>query len=56
MTEQSNGGGAVSADADNLDQLVQAASVPSLADLFRKAKEQGVIVPVSVYGEGAAAS
>ena len=48
------GGGGLSVDADNLDQLVQAASTPSLADLFRKAKQQGVIAPVSNYGGAAA--
>lgn len=38
--------------SSNLDQLIQDASVPSLATLFRKAKEAGAIGPVSVYGEG----
>jgi hypothetical protein len=44
--------GGVSAPADTLDSLVQQASVPNLASLFRKAKQAGVINPVSVYGEG----
>lgn len=44
---------AMSEAADSLDTLVQAASVPNLADLFRKAKQTGVIGPVSVYGESA---
>lgn len=40
------------AEPDNMDQLIQQASVPNLASLFRKAKEAGVIGAVSVYGEG----
>ena len=47
---------AVSVADDTLDQLIQQASVPNLATLFRRAKEAGVIGPVSVYGEGAPAS
>jgi predicted amidophosphoribosyltransferase len=39
--------------ADNMDELVQAASVPSLASLFKKAKKAGVIDAVQNYGEGA---
>ncbi len=46
----------VSAPDDILDQMIQGASVPDLASLMRKAKDQGVIGPVSVYGEGAQAS
>lgn len=37
------------ADA-TLDTMVQQASVPSLATLFRKAKESGAIQPVAGYG------
>lgn len=37
---------------DSLDRLVEAASVPSLSTLFRRAKEKGVIGAVSNYGEG----
>ena len=46
----------VSVADDSMDTLIQQASVPNLATLFRKAKEAGVIGPVSVYGEGAPAS
>lgn len=40
----------VSEDTDSLDQMVQAASVPNLAALFKRAKETGAIGAVSVYG------
>lgn len=33
-----------------LDSMVQKASVPTLATLFRRAKESGAIKPVSEYG------
>ena len=46
----------VSAFAETIDEMVEAASIPNLASLFRKAKEQGVIGSVSVYGEGAPTS
>lgn len=42
-------------EADKMDQLVQSASIPNLASLFRKAKASGVIDAVSNYGEGAPA-
>ena len=42
----------VSVADDTLDSMVQAASTPSLATLFRRAKDQGVISGVTVYGEG----
>jgi hypothetical protein len=45
--------GEVSVPTDTLDSLVQAASAPSLSTLFRKAKDDGLIAPVSTYGEGA---
>jgi hypothetical protein len=45
--------GAVSVPDETMDSLIQQASVPNLASLFRKAKEAGVIGAVSVYGEGA---
>lgn len=46
-------GGAVSVVDETMDELIQQASIPNLASLFRKAKEAGAIGPVSVYGEGA---
>ena len=53
-TDPSPGG--MSVADDSLDQMVQAASIPSLADLFRKAKASGAIAPVSSYGgQGAGA-
>jgi len=45
-----NGEGKVSVADDSLDQMVQAASIPNLASLFRRAKETGAIGAVSVYG------
>lgn len=33
-----------------LDDMVEKAAVPSLATLFRKAKDSGAIKPVSGYG------
>jgi hypothetical protein len=44
------GEGNVSEETDSLDSLVQAASVPNLAALFKRAKETGAIGAVSVYG------
>lgn len=35
---------------DSLDQMVQAASTPSLATLFQRAKDAGLIKPVKEYG------
>ncbi len=46
----------VSASAETIDQMVEAASVPNLATLFKRAKDRGVIGSVSVYGEGAPTS
>lgn len=42
-------GGNVSADESSLDQLVEAASVPNLASLFRRGKEAGLLKPVTGY-------
>lgn len=33
-----------------LDDMVEKAAIPSLATLFRKAKDQGAIKPVVAYG------
>lgn len=41
----------VSVVDDSLDQMVQAASVPNLASLFKQAKARGVIVPGKEYGD-----
>jgi len=35
---------------DELDHLVQRASVPSLASLFKAGKEKGLIKPTTGYG------
>lgn len=44
----------VSVGDDSLDAMVQAASTPNLASLFRRAKDAGVITgTLSNYGEGA---
>jgi hypothetical protein len=45
------GEGIVSVADDSLDLLVQAASVPDLAVLFKRAKDAGVIGAVSNYGD-----
>ncbi len=50
------GSDTVSATEARMDSMIQGASVPDLASLMRKAKDQGVIGPVSVYGEGAPSS
>ena len=55
MAQQQNEGG-LSVDEASLDRMIQDASAPSLADLFRKAKEQGLVQPVTGYGEGAPGS
>lgn len=41
-------------DESEFDRLVERGSVPSLADLFRRGKEEGLIKPTSNYGEAAA--
>ena len=46
-------GGTVSADTDSMDQMVQAASIPNLATLFRRGKEAGLLKPTTGYGENA---
>lgn len=51
-----SGGSTVSVADERLDSLVQAASVPNLADLFRKAKATGAIAPMAAYGEGVPSS
>lgn len=43
-------GGGVSAETDTLDALVEKASVPDLATLFKRGKEAGLIVPSKEYG------
>jgi len=44
------GEGSLSVDDATLDLMVQQASAPSLASLFKQAKDQGLIGPVSHYG------
>lgn len=47
----SNEGEGVSVVDDSLDQLVEAASKPTLADMFRKVKESGRLdTTVTNYG------
>lgn len=45
--------GGVSVDADTLDTMVQQASTPTLATLFKRGKEAGLIQPTTGYGENA---
>lgn len=40
----------VSVADDSLDQMVEAASVRNLADLFRQAKDEGLIQATTAYG------
>ena len=40
----------VSDPSDKMDQMIQAASIPNLASLFKKAQDAGVIVPGKEYG------
>ena len=40
----------VSDPDDKLDSMIEQAAVPSLATLFRKAKQSGAIKPVTGYG------
>lgn len=42
--------GTTMSEAD-LDQLVEAATAPTLAEMFRRGKRTGLIQPTSVYGE-----
>lgn len=46
-------GGDVSVADDSLDSMVQAASIPSLATLFKRGKEAGLLKGVTHYGEHA---
>ena len=42
-------GGTQGADESSLDQLVEAASVPNLAALFKRGKDAGLLKPVTGY-------
>lgn len=42
-------GGTEGPDESSLDQLVEAASVPNLAALFKRGKEAGLLKPVTGY-------
>jgi len=41
----------VSVADDTMDAMVQAASIPNLASLFKAGKKRGLIKPTSAYGE-----
>lgn len=43
----------LSVDDATLDSMIQAASIPNLAVLIRRGKEQGLLKPITGYGEGA---
>lgn len=47
--KDSSKGGTVSEGTDSMDQLVQAASVPSLATLFQRGKDAGLLKAVTGY-------
>lgn len=40
-------------NTDDLDNLVERASVPNLASLFKRGKEKGLIKATTNYGESA---
>lgn len=42
----------LSVDDATLDIMVQAASIPNLAAMIRRGKQQGLLSPISGYGEG----
>lgn len=47
--------GTVVSEVDaTMDAMVQAASVPNLASLFKAGKQRGLIKPTSKYGEAPA--
>lgn len=50
MTDTQTASQQLSAEEASMDQMVQAASVPSLASLFQKAKDTGLIKPMKEYG------
>lgn len=41
----------VSVADDTMDSLVEAASIPNLAALFRQGKKRGLITPMKDYGQ-----
>ena len=43
----------VSDPNDKIEELVQAASIPDLADLFRQGKARGLIKATKEYGQSA---
>lgn len=43
----------VSVVDDTMDQLIEAASIPNLASLFRQGKKRGLITPMKDYGHTA---
>lgn len=47
--DTSSKGGTEATDESSLDQLVEAASVPNLAALFKRGKEAGLLKPVTGY-------
>ena len=47
------GGEKVSVADDRLDELVEQASVPNLATLFKRGKDAGLLKPTTGYGENA---
>ena len=51
--DTSSKGGNVSVDESSLDRMVEAASVPNLAALFKRGKEAGLLKPTTGYGENA---
>jgi hypothetical protein len=52
MTSENDTTMSAAADTIDEDSLIEAASVPSLASLVKKAKEKGLIEPITGYTAG----
>lgn len=46
-------GGNVSVETDSMDTMIESASTPSLATLFQRGKDAGLLKPTTGYGENA---
>ena len=54
MADEAASGGEKVSDPDaRLDELVESASVPNLATLFKRGKDAGLLKPTTGYGENA---
>lgn len=46
-------GGKLSVSTDTMDDMIEEASVPDLATLYRRGKEKGLLKPQADYGQSA---